>query len=763
MNILIEILETSRYKSDIMLKLSVIALVLISCAASASHLSERPDYASRRQPMVAIYCDSTFDQEDSKTIALFHNQFYNMESHRWQTDHSPSAYCTRDKREILNYCRKVYPSHDIQNIVEHSKHYKLDNWCKLGSKRRCRTKLSIKPYRCLEGSFQSDALLVPEKCAFDHLHNKTVCDSSNHWNKTATQSCASKNMNLQSFAMLQPCGLGVFSGVEFVCCPHASQKKADAVKYKKHHVKAAEDAAQAINHNSSDDDEKSNEIKTDDSSVKSDEVSHEPEMTVSSHHKSDDDSSSGDDDEDEADEEYEEETDEYDDDSSSWGENELQSSTTITTTTTTTPRPIDFYLSHFDLAHEHDDFRKAELAVENNYKEKITHVMKEWGDLDGRYQEMLQKDPAGAEEFKKRMSQRFEKTVEALEEEGAAERHQLISMHTERAMTIINRRKKVSMDCLTQALDRKTIKTKQVEKCLTHLLQALEKDRSHTLRQYKTLLNLNTREALREKNTIFEHLVTLNRAANQSIAMLDRSPALANRLKTKVTNFWHNLRNIPIDEQITKESELKVMEQFEEEVAQRKIKKERQRLLDDDSPHEPVDIIKQADNISANTNIPEYPKISTETTPKPTVATTEFQTTESSKAIEESKQKDVTTQKTTSNEDIENGIHVQFNSPKYSHMKADATHHKLYYTTQSESIQNQLNLGSPTFLVGTCAVVVIAIALMGVRFISNSSSKFQKRRGFVEVGLNDPEEKSVTNMQVNGYENPAYKFFEAEA
>lgn len=26
-------------------------------------------------------------------------------------------------------------------------------------------------------------------------------------------------MNLQSFAMLLPCGVGIFSGVEFVCCP----------------------------------------------------------------------------------------------------------------------------------------------------------------------------------------------------------------------------------------------------------------------------------------------------------------------------------------------------------------------------------------------------------------------------------------------------------------------------------------------------------------------------------------------------------------
>lgn len=108
------------------------------------------------------------------------------------------------------------------------------------------------------------------------------------------------------------------------------------------------------------------------------------------------------------------------------------------------------------------------------------------------------------------MTQRFQRTVEALEEEGAAERGQLISMHSQRVKTIINRRKKTAINCLTQALDRIPPKTRQVEKCIVRLLKALEKDRTHTLHRYKHLLNAKTRDALREKNTILEHLVTLN-------------------------------------------------------------------------------------------------------------------------------------------------------------------------------------------------------------------------------------------------------------
>lgn len=70
-----------------------------------------------------------------------------------------------------------------------------------------------------EGSFQSDALLVPEGCLFDHIHNQSRCWEFDRWNITSEHACGARRMTLKSFAMLLPCGIDVFSGVEFVCCP----------------------------------------------------------------------------------------------------------------------------------------------------------------------------------------------------------------------------------------------------------------------------------------------------------------------------------------------------------------------------------------------------------------------------------------------------------------------------------------------------------------------------------------------------------------
>jgi amyloid beta A4 protein len=71
----------------------------------------------------------------------------------------------------------------------------------------------------LEGAFQSDALLVPEGCLFDHIHNASRCWPFVRWNQTGAAACQDRNMQMRSFAMLLPCGISLFSGVEFVCCP----------------------------------------------------------------------------------------------------------------------------------------------------------------------------------------------------------------------------------------------------------------------------------------------------------------------------------------------------------------------------------------------------------------------------------------------------------------------------------------------------------------------------------------------------------------
>jgi amyloid beta A4 protein len=226
--------------------------------------------------------------------------------------------------------------------------------------------------------------------------------------------------------------------------------------------------------------------------------------------------------------------------------------------------------------------------------------MKEWSELEEHYQEMRIKDPKGAEDFKKKMTGRFQKTVEALEEEGSAEKRQLISMHQQRVMTIINLRKKSAMDCFTQSLDQSPPKTKRIEKCLEKLLRALEKDRTHTLHHFRHLLNSYTKQALKDKDAMLDHLDDLIRMANQSIQMLDRVPNIADKIKRRMVAFWHNLRGIPFDEKISKESELAIMDRYEEEVAQKQQERERQKMVEEQRKQELKELQDEKRRVEAN-------------------------------------------------------------------------------------------------------------------------------------------------------------------
>lgn len=81
-----------------------------------------------------------------------------------------------------------------------------------------------------------------------------------------------------------------------------------------------------------------------------------------------------------------------------------KTTTTTTTSTTTTEKPVDYYFTHFDSKREHDAFKEAQKSLEDSHREKVTKVMKEWSELEERYQEMKLKDPNGAEDFRKKMS-----------------------------------------------------------------------------------------------------------------------------------------------------------------------------------------------------------------------------------------------------------------------------------------------------------------------------------------------------------------------
>ena len=75
----------------------------------------------------------------------------------------------------------------------------------------------------------------------------------------------------------------------------------------------------------------------------------------------------------------------------------------------------------------------------------------------------------------------------------------------------------------------------------------------------------------------------------------------------------------------------------------------------------------------------------------------------------------------------------------------------------ANAVQTGSTLGIVIGSITVFIVIVVGIVILRQRSMAPSS------RGFVEVAQNaSVEERHVTKMQMNGYENPTYKYFEAQ-
>ncbi|XP_012135482.1 amyloid-beta-like protein isoform X3 [Megachile rotundata] len=672
--------------------------VLVVCRVQA--VSERLELApagGRSEPQVATLCEA------GEVYLAQHMG----EQGRWVSSTDKKS-CMTDKLEILEYCKKAYPKRDITNIVESSHYVRVSGWCKPG-RTKCKLSRWVKPYRCLEGPFQSDALLVPEGCLFDHLHNQTKCWESHRWNTTAADTCRERNMNLRSFAMLLPCGISLFSGVEFVCCP----------KHLKENMKAKKPIDLPIPKGVDED------LDEDE-----DDLDDEDDMGADADDEDDSDADSEDvlndqPDDDESDEEY---LDDYDTTTS-------RLPTTISTIekpkqdATAMPLPVststqqssqsqstpDPYLTHFDPRSEHQSYKQAQMRLEEVHKEKVTKVMKDWSDLEEKYQDIRAHDPIAADAFKRWMTTRFQETVAALEESGAAEKHQLSAMHQQRVQEAVKQRNDEAMSCYTAALNETPPNMHRIQKCLQKLLRALHKDRHHTIAHYKHLLDSSLEQAQREKPATLEHLAEIDRITNQSLLMLERSKDETPGLLLAMT----------------REAEAAILDKYQADVTSKQQEKEHQ---------------KQLERARKEQRKAERGELRTEQAQQ-----------EENDPINDNKD----TQQQPEQPSAVAAMHSEGLIRAAHSMTHDISHSEPGYSVRREAYHRESR--SVYFTLAFAGIALMAAAVVGVAVFKRRSARSPHSQGFIEVDqAATPEERHVANMQINGYENPTYKYFEVK-
>uniref|UniRef100_A0A668ASZ3 Amyloid-beta A4 protein n=1 Tax=Myripristis murdjan TaxID=586833 RepID=A0A668ASZ3_9TELE len=528
------------------------------------------------EPQVAMFCGKL-------------NMHVNVQSGKWESDPSGTKSCIGTKEGILQYCQEVYPELQITNVVEANQPVSIQNWCKKGRK-QCRSHMHIVvPYRCLVGEFVSDALLVPDKCKFLHQERMDQCESHLHWHTVAKESCGDRSMNLHDYGMLLPCGIDRFRGVEFVCCPSEAERDTDSAEQDDDDSDVWWGGAEA--------DYSDNRSEEEEEEVAEEEEEEEEVLD-------NDQDGDGEEDEDVVEEEEEEEGEEDDDiiDTFNDGDDADEPTTNVamtTTTTTTTesveevvrevcwasaetgpcramlprwyfdrqegrcaqfiyggcggnrnnfeseeyclsvcssvlptatpspPDAVDHYLETPGDENEHAHFQKAKESLEAKHRERMSQVMREWEEAEREAKSLPRAD-------KKAVIQRFQEKVEALEQEAASERQQLVETHMARVEALLNDRRRLALESYLTALQQDPPRPRHVFSLLKKYVRAEQKDRQHTLKHFEHVRMVDPKKAAQIRPQVLTHLRVIEERMNQSLGLLYKVPGVADDIQDQV-------------------------------------------------------------------------------------------------------------------------------------------------------------------------------------------------------------------------------------
>ncbi|XP_072299487.1 amyloid beta (A4) precursor protein a isoform X2 [Eucyclogobius newberryi] len=780
------------------------AAVALLAAVTLAFAAEVPTDVSMgllAEPQVAMFCGKL-------------NMHINVQTGKWESDPSGSKSCIGTKEGILHYCQEVYPELQITNVVEANQPVSIQNWCKKGRK-QCRSHLHIVvPYRCLVGEFVSDALLVPDKCKFLHQERMDQCESHLHWHTVAKESCGDRTMNLHDYGMLLPCGIDRFRGVEFVCCPAKAEEEDQSFEQEgddgdvwwggaetdySDNSMVREPEPEPVETQQKEEPKPSVIEEEDD---EQEVVTEEDNMAAAEEETDEDDEFDQDQDGDgENDQEVEDEDDDDDDDEAdedfieNMDDDAKTTNVAMTTTTTTTtesveevvkdvcwsgaetgpcramlprwffdrseekcvqfiyggcggnrnnfeseeyclsvcssviptatpssPDAVDHYLETPADENEHAHFQKAKESLEAKHRERMSQVMREWEEAERDAKNLPRAD-------KKAVIQRFQEKVEALEQEAASERQQLVETHMARVEALLNDRRRLALESYLTALQQDPPRPRHVFSLLRKYVRAEQKDRQHTLKHFEHVRMVDPKKAAQIRPQVLTHLRVIEERMNQSLGLLYKVPGVADDIQDQVELLQREqaemalqLANLQTDVRVSYGNDALMPDQEfgdgqsdllpeEGAVGAGFVHPENFNQANTDNLVEPVDSRPNLDR-----GVPTRPVngIKMDAMPELRMDTEDRQSTE-----------------------------------------YEVHHQKLVFFVEDVGPNKGAIIG--LMVGGVVIATVIVITLVMLRKKQYTSI----HHGVIEVDAAvTPEERHLSKMQQNGYENPTYKFFE---
>ncbi|XP_030604892.1 amyloid-like protein 1 isoform X2 [Archocentrus centrarchus] len=674
------------------------------------------------EPQIAIFCGRQ----------LLH---MNTQTGQWEPDPRGRRGCFKDPSQIQSYCQEMYPGLSISHIEESKRPVTIPSWCKKGWG-HCQThSFIVLPYRCLEGEYVSEPLLVPDRCRFLHKEQMDVCESYGYWHYIAKEDCTTDNLELHSYGLLLPCGKH-YRGVEYVCCPGRGSSNDKGETEERDDPAAPQTLAIQTSGKlnsvtkvtaptpspSPETDVDIADLEVEDEEVVEDEEEEEEEEEQEEEIE-----------EEEAEEEEEEEEMavkdpeeyEYPIDSGPYqtsdyldsfyyekSQKPTTSSPLMKGDSLTTARPTDGVDVYFEKPvddTEHANFLRAKTDLEERRMKRINEIMKEWAEADNQSKNLPKSE-------RQDLNEHFQSVLQTLEEQVAGERQRLVETHLARVEAILNNNRRLALENYLTAVQSEPPQPEHVLQALKRYMAAEQKDRRHTLRHYQHIVAVDPQKAEQMKFQVYTHLHVIEERMNQSLALLYKDPTLAEELHSDIQELVRAERGDISELMTTSFSETRTTEELlPAESEEEKDDEEEEERAFQNRPYPP-----RTDLQSNNKKDDEYDYTTSERGP-----TYEYE------------------EKINTSAELKQA--VKPNEIARDELQPDAL----------ETFNRGAMVGLLVVAVAIAMVMVISLLLVRRKPYGTIS------HGIVEVDpMLTPEERQLNKMQNHGYENPTYKFFE---
>ncbi|XP_063798268.1 amyloid beta precursor like protein 1 isoform X1 [Pseudophryne corroboree] len=193
---------------------------------------------------------------------------------------------------------------------------------------------------------------------------------------------------------------------------------------------------------------------------------------------------------------------------------------------------VDIYFESPRDGSEHANFLRAKMELEERRMKQINEVMKEWAEADNQAKNLPKSD-------RQALNEHFQSILQTLESQISAQRQRLVETHLGRVVAALNDNRRAALENYLASVQTPPLDPERVLLALKRYIHAEQRDQRHTVRHYQHVSSAEPDRAETIQFQVLTHLRVIEERVNQSLSLLYRNPQLSPELRDQIESWLH--------------------------------------------------------------------------------------------------------------------------------------------------------------------------------------------------------------------------------